>query len=531
MRNHMHKAKGEDRKNRKKFIFIPAILLLIPLGFVAYFLLLNPEDTPEIVIPPNVEAVAVTPVGFFDGLVNPEYVFDELYFPIGLATMGNYLVVADSMADRIQILDMTDGNNQLVGIPGRFGLSYAQSGAFIDGFREYAMFTKPAGVFVTPQGNIIVADTENHAIRQVIGAFVVTIAGNGFPGYNDGRETYAQFNHPRAAVMCPNGYIYVADTLNHAIRRIDSQGYVTLFAGSPGNSGFVDGSIDTARFFEPSGLYITADGTLYVADSANHAIRKIQNGTVTTIAGRPGEQIRFSDYFEGGYVDGSNSEALFNFPRDLAMLPDGSLLVADSLNHAIRKITQDQTITILGGGMAGHFHDSAENLQITRPEGIAVTDTSIFVSDTANNAVLEIPLNDRVLAGRPSREQMLADTGLTTNSRFAFRGDIRVFLGDERVNMGRVEPWIRGDSIFVPIRPFMEALGAQVHLNEATGNLAILVGDTRTDLQRDSDYFIMRGVMVTTLDELIRLFPYTIEWFPELRLITLYVPQDLRGYE
>ena len=87
---------------------------------------------------------------------------------------------------------------------------------------------------------------------------------------------------------------------------------------------------------------------------------------------------------------------------------------------------------------------------------------------------------------------------------------------------------IRGDSIFVPIRPFMEALGALVHLNELTGVLSVYVGDTVTHLVRDLDYFIMRGMMVTTLQELTRLFPFTIEWFPELSLITLYIPYDLR---
>ena len=126
---------------------------------------------------------------------------------------------------------------------------------------------------------------------------------------------------------------------------------------------------------------------------------------------------------------------------------------------------------------------------------------------------------------------MLAETGLTVNSRFAFRGDIRVFLGNQRVDMGRVQPWIRGDSIFIPVRPLLEALGAGVYLNESTGELSIFIGDTVTTLALDSDYFIMRGVMVTTLSELIRLFPYTIEWFPELSLMTLHIPQDLRGDE
>jgi len=511
----------------KKKIIIAIVLALLLSGLVVHFAF-SPFDTdPEEYVIGIAEAVSVTAVKYFDGISDPQRIFDELYYPIGIAVMDSYLVVADSMCDRVQILD--GQYNERIGAPGRFGLSYGNSGAFIDGFREYAMFMKPAGVFAAHNGDIIISDSGNHAIRKITGAFVITIAGNGISGFRDGVETQAQFNQPRAAVMCADGFIYVADTLNHVLRRIDPNGYVSLFAGAPGESGFNDGSLAEARFFQPSGLYLTEAGVLYVADSANHAIRRIDGGMVSTVAGQPGEAVRFSDYFEGGYIDGSNNEARFNFPRDVALLADGSILVADSLNHAIRMITAEYTRTLLGGGMAGRFHSSTENLRLTRPEGVATDGETLFISDTMNNRVLAVPLTDRVLTGRPSRGQMLEETGLTVDSRFAFRGDIRVFLGDQRVDMGRVQPWIRGDSIFVPIRPFLEALGAVVHLNESSGELSIFIGDTVTILARDLDYFIMRGIMVTTLSELTRLFPYTIEWFPDLSLITLYIPQDLRG--
>ena len=475
-------------------------------------------------------AVAITATQVFDGLWNLNRVFDEFYFPVGITLDGSHIIVADSMADRIQVLDNRE--NQRIGRPGRYGFSYFESGAFADGFRENAMFMKPFGVSIGLDGNIIVSDTGNNAIRIIDDEFVTTIAGNGNQGFQDGFEREAMFNQPRAAVMCPNGFIYVADTMNHVIRRISPSGNVTLFAGSPNAHGFQDGTLLEARFFEPSGLYLTADGSiLYIADAANHAIRKImiEHGEVITVAGQRGEPIRFSSYFEGGHRDGNNDEAMFNSPRDIALLPDGSILVADSLNHAIRMITPEGTRTLVGGGMAGRFHDSTENLMITRPEGIATDGETLFISDTMNNRVVAIPLTERVLAGRPSRRQMLLETELTINSRFAFRGDIRVFLGAERVDMGRVAPWVRNESIFIPIRPLLESMGAGVYLNEQTGELSIVIDDTVTTLIRDRDYFILRGIMVTTLDEIVRLFPYTIEWFPELSLIVLYIPVDLRG--
>lgn len=510
---------------KKRVIVLVIALVLVGVG--VFFIMSRQADYPERFISGEAEAVASTPVTSFSGLWNPLSIFDELYYPIGLALMGEDIVVADSMCDRIQILG--GYRNRRVGRPGRYGLSYYQSGAFVDGFLEHAMFVKPSGVFVTPQGYIIVSDTGNHAIRLIRGEFVITIAGNGRPGFNDGFEGNAQFNQPRAAVMCQDGFIYVADTMNHVIRRITPDGNVSLFAGLPGAHGFSDGSLREARFFEPSGLYITRDGTLYVADSANHSIRRIENGVVSTVAGRPGAPVPLSNYFEGGHVDGPNREAMFDFPRDVALLPDGNILVADSLNHSIRLITPEGTRTLLGGGDAGKFHYTAENLRLTRPEGIATDGETLFVSDTMNNRVVAVPLTERVLEGRPSRVQMLADTGLTVDSRFAFRGDIRVFHGEQRVDMGRVQPWIRGDSIFVPVRPFLEAMGAHVQLNEQAGLLSVFIAGTETVLTHDRDYFIMRGVMVTTLSELNRLFPYVIEWFPELSLITLYTPHDLRG--
>jgi len=511
---------------KKRIYTFAASAVVIIASVIALFIFFAQEDEPEFVIRGDAEAVSVTAASSFDGIWSAHNIFDELYYPIGIALMGGYLVVADSMCDRIQILD--GGENRRVGRPGRYGLSYLHSGAFVDGFLEHAMFRNPSGVFVTPDGHIIVADTGNHAIRIIRGEFVITIAGNGNAGYRGGAEGVAMFNSPRAAVMCSLGYIYVADTLNHAIRRISPDGYVSLFAGAAGARGFVDGILSEARFFEPSGLYITGDGVLYVADSANHSIRRIEGGVVSTVAGSPGAPIRFSDYFEGGHVDGDNAYVQFNFPRDVARLPNGDILVADSLNHCIRLISGGYTRTLLGGGQAGSFHQTTENMQLTRPEGVATDGEYLFISDTMNNRVVKVPLTERVVAGRPARAQMLADTGLSTDSRFAFRGEIRVFFGPDRVDFGRVQPWIGGDSIFVPIRPLLETLGAGVYLNEQLGLLSIVIADTVTALTLDRDFFVMRGVMTTTLSELNRLFPYTIEWFPELSLITVFAPYDLR---
>ena len=469
------------------------------------------------------EAVMTTKIEVYDGIWDVRRYSDEFYYPIGITLSAEGIVVADSMSDRIQIIDRLQ--NRRIGSPGQYGLSYLDSGALSDGYRESALFMKPSGVALAPDGTIIISDTGNNVIRKMDDTFVITIAGNGEAGYQDGREGEVRFDSPRAVAVGSDGSIYVADTMNHCIRRIDTRGNVALLAGVPGQSGYEDGASGQAMFNEPSGLYLSDDGALYVADSANHSIRKIENGTVTTIAGQPGEIDR--GYPQGGYIDGNNSIARFNFPRDVTMLPDGSLLVADSMNHAVRRITPDATTTLVGGGVADQYYKSAENLKISRPEGIHADRGTLYISDTLNNRVVAVPLTERILQGRPSRETMLQTTGISTTSRYAYHGEIRVFIGKSRVDMGRVPPWNSAEQVYVPIRPLFEALGAEVMLNERTNILTIKIHEYETYLDLDRDYFILRGAAVTTTDEIIRLFPYTFEWFPEYNLIALNVPPDL----
>jgi len=513
-------------KTSKLMIIIAVAVLLTATAAVLFLLKPWGEEEPSRIASGEAEAVMTTKITVYDGLWEPTRYSDELYYPIGLALLNDNIIVADSKCDRIQIIDSV--KNVRIGLPGQYGLSYHDSGALVDGYRENAMFMKPSSVFVCSNGEVLVADTGNHAIRRIDTDYVITIAGNGAAGFNDGKEGEALFNHPHSAVMCPDGYIYVADTLNHVIRRIDSDGNVSLFAGSPKESGFANGSLAEALFFEPTGLNIDANGVIYVADSANHAIRMIENGNVYTVAGRPGDINRFTGYPQGDYIDGSNEHARFNFPRDIALMPNGDLLVADSLNHVIRMITPEGTRTIAGNGMAGQFYASAENLKLTRPEGIYTNGQTLYISDSYNNRVLAVPLTERILDGRPSRDQMLVDTGISTASRYSYQGDIRVFIGDRWVDMGRVAPWNTADAIYVPIRPLFEALDADVTIDERSNILTVKIQEWETVLALDIDYFILRGVAVTTIEEIERLFPHTFEWFPEFSTIALHIPGDLK---
>jgi hypothetical protein len=126
---------------------------------------------------------------------------------------------------------------------------------------------------------------------------------------------------------------------------------------------------------------------------------------------------------------------------------------------------------------------------------------------------------------------MLQATGLTLDSIYSYNGEIRVYIGNERVNMGRVNPWNTTENVYIPLRPLLEALGAKVTLNEDTGKLTVKINDGEKDVDtvmfRDADFFIKNGAMTTTMNEFIRLFPYRVEWFPEFNLIAVSVPPNL----
>jgi hypothetical protein len=185
------------------------------------------------------------------------------------------------------------------------------SSGMISGNRQSALFDTPTGVARDSEGNLFIADTVNHQICLLdTDGEVTTIAGSGF-GFIDGDGDSARFRFPTAVAVGPNDNLYVADTFNHAIRKLTRPSTVagtwtvTTLAGT-GIAGFFDGSASTAKFSFPQGLTLDQTGNVYVADSGNHRIRLIStDSTVSTFAGT-GTQ---------GYGDGTTTDALFDHPE------------------------------------------------------------------------------------------------------------------------------------------------------------------------------------------------------------------------
>jgi DNA-binding beta-propeller fold protein YncE len=213
------------------------------------------------------------------------------------------------------------------------------AGDGVAGFRDgqSARFSDPWGVAVAGDGRVFVADAgDNDRIRVIDREGRTAVFAGSSSGFIDGPGALARFDTPSGLAIDDKGILYVADTGNDAVRRVDADGIVTTIAGGHGR-GDRDGPLAAARFNGPLGVAVDLRGDVYVADTYNHRIRRIDaSGTVTTIAGGA-----------PGFRDGPAAQARFDTPCSLAIGPDGSIWVADTRNRAIRRIGPDGNVSTL----------------------------------------------------------------------------------------------------------------------------------------------------------------------------------------
>ncbi len=267
--------------------------------------------------------------------------FARFYLPCSVAvdSAGN-VYVADTFNHTIRKVTPGGVVTTLAGLAGSYD--------FADGTGSAARFYNPFGVAVDSAGNVYVADSRNHMIRKVTpGGVVTTLAGlAGSYGSADGPNSAARFSLPCSVAVDSAGNVYVADAYNHTIRKVTPAGIVTTLAGLATSPGSADGTGSAARFHLPKCVAVDSAGNVYVADSLNHTIRKVTpGGVVTTMAGLAGKR---------GSADGTGSGARFHNPFGVAVDSAGNVYVADSLNHTIRKVTPGGVVTTLAGA-AGSF--------------------------------------------------------------------------------------------------------------------------------------------------------------------------------
>lgn len=303
---------------------------------------------------------------------------------LAVAADGGFLYVADAANDAIRRVEIATGAvATLAGAPRR-QLPYGAP-----------LLDAPSGLAQAPeeQGEILyVADTGNHVIRRLERDLTTyhwrlsTLAGTpGARGAADGTGASARFSAPEG-VAADAAAVYVADTGNHTIRKLDlASGAVTTLAGRAGEAGSADGPGDAARFRSPGALTV-GSGVLYVADTGNHAIRRLDlvSGDVTTLAGAAGA---------AGVEDGTGTAARFDGPAGIA-LAGNLLFVADTWNATIRRIdVATGGVTTLAGspGQTGRVDGVGAAARFDRPTGIhaKVYSTTIVleVADSGNDAI------------------------------------------------------------------------------------------------------------------------------------------------
>ncbi|HEX9171807.1 MAG TPA: NHL repeat-containing protein [Telluria sp.] len=254
-----------------------------------------------------------------------------------------------------------------------------------DGAAAQSRFSDPFGVAVDARGNVYVSDGgDSNRIRRIAASGTVTTFAGGHEGFADGAGPAAAFHTPSAVALDRNGNLYVADTGNHAIRKITPAGVVSTLAGN-GKPGFADGSGAAAQFNSPVGLAVDHAGIVWVADTYNDRIRRIgPDGSVSTVAGTG----------IPGMADGPAVAAVFDTPSALVVGRDGALYVADTGNDAIRKIGTDGLVSTVA---APAEHEQAPLLR--RPVGLALShDGYLYIAAGAGGRILQLAPGGALLA-------------------------------------------------------------------------------------------------------------------------------------
>ena len=319
----------------------------------------------------------------------------DLDSPSGVAvdTSGNVYIT--ELGNRVRVVTISNGNINTVAGTGT--ANYSGDGSIA----VAAEINMPFSSFVAENGDLYIADTYNHCIRKVKASDgkISTVAGEGgTSGYlgDAVQSTLAALNYPSTAVSDASGNIFIVDQLNNRIRKINiATGYISTVAGT-GNPGFSgDGGLAIlADLDNPTGIAVDAAGNLYITDSNNHTLRKVNasNGKINTIAGTSG--------LSGFSGDGALATAAkFDTPTGIALDANGNIFIADQNNNRIRKIDAGtgNISTFAGNGTAGFSGDGAAATlaKLNSPAGLTIdANGNVYIADTQNSRIRKVNSSD-----------------------------------------------------------------------------------------------------------------------------------------
>lgn len=307
---------------------------------------------------------------------------------ITLDSAGN-LFIADSYNHRIRKINT---NGIITTVAGKSSAGYTGDGVAATNAALYY----PAGITLDARNNMFIADTMNNRIRKVdANGFIITVAGTNTAGStgDGGLATSAKLNTDRAVAFDASGNLYIADTYNSRIRKVNTNGIITTVAGN-GTASFLgdSGNATSASLNYPYGLTVDSNGNLYIADTRNNRIRKVNtNGIITTVAGK-GPSYPSSGTYSGD--GGAATNAYINNPRGVTIDPVGNLLIADAGNNRVRKVDVNGLIsTVAGKSTFGFSGDggTSTNASLYDPEGIAFdTAGNLMIADSSNARIRKV---------------------------------------------------------------------------------------------------------------------------------------------
>jgi hypothetical protein len=377
------------------------VVKFLSLSFVLLFVGCDSENEPgsSKSISGNIETIAGTgPSNFGYEGDNAAAISAKLGWVTGVAVdnSGN-VYLSDGAANVVRKID---DNGIISTIAGNFtGFNHINSTPYAGdgGPAIHAHLNVPYATSVDMDGDVIIADAANHAVREIVTAtgIISTLAGKGpgWVGYSgDGSPAKeALMWNPQSIATDAAGNLYIADSQNNAVRMISrSNGLISTIAGlgpeKPGYSGD-NGSATAATLDSPQGLAVDRDGNIYISDNGNHVIRKISGGIISTIAGTGA-----TGYSGDG---GPALNATFSTLKGLATDSQNNLYIADASNNAIRMIdvSTGYIYTVAGDGVVGYSGDggAANKARLSNPLSIAIDNqNNLYIADTNNSAIRKV---------------------------------------------------------------------------------------------------------------------------------------------
>ena len=368
-----------------------------------------------------------TTVTLFAGNSRPGYGGDGgpaasamLNTPAGLAvdSKGN-VYIADSLNNRIRIVSPS---GTISTFAGNGTIGYINS-VGDGGQAAFAQLQLPSGVAVDSSGNVYIADTGDNLVRLVnANGIISTFAGIGYPGFGGdaAAATAASLNHPEDVTVDSSGNVYIADTLDAAIRKVTTDGNINTVAGNSSSIGYSgDGGVATsAGLIEPFAVAVDSSGQIYIAESADGRIRRVDTkGNISTIAGNG------TLGFSGDGSTATNAE--LRLPSGVALDSSGNVYIADTGNARVRKLAGGNLSTVAGNGNISYAGDGgpATQSELSAPQAVAVdTAGNLYIADTNNNVVREVTAGGTIstLAGNGSagsgNSQLNAPQGIAVDS-------------------------------------------------------------------------------------------------------------------